>query len=535
MSDIDKILKDYSKRMKSMSNYYYLISFFINRNKFKEFTNEEFFNVSIQILCLLFERSIKRATCFKEDIVDFLNILNIKIYKKELDDKYLDELASYFISMFNNNGKTYYFPIHGVDGVEDINVNLVMDTVVSKGGQDKLSYSLTEEGYKFLLKTKEYDELMTIRINQIVAKIRLSSEDFLGAKSEIDDIVNSIEIQKQKIENYMKAIKSDITYINDNDFTILIENSLEVLREEMIKYDSLSKEVKTLIVDKEAILESSNDKSFDKLIKQLDELKDLIDSIRRAQSAATSLIKKILSFDREYKEILNVLLRTTHGSRYSFKDVVLNVVESDFSKIDKLMTLYKPLFGVRNIGLFNINHVYQEQVILRDKNNLEGLYEKSVTLDTTNKAEEEKKIAYNEDYYFNLVDKIVEFSLDKEKFTLKDFINFYIKNNQNDYMELTASSSLFRNALIEIVVMGVLDICKIKEELSRIEYSQSLEFSVHRVFQRIFKKRGFNLVSYIRSIKVSHMDEIIKINTEIKLEDMTTVVVEVPNLLFEVD
>lgn len=535
MSNIDSILKDYSKRMKSMSNYYYLISYFLSRNKYKEFTNEEFFNVSIQILCLIFDRSIKRDTCFKDDIVDFLNILDIKIYKKGLDEKYLDELASYFIRMFNNGGKTYYFPIYNVDNVEPVNINLVIDTVVSIGGQDRLSYSLTDEGYKFLLKTKEYDELMTIRINQIVAKIRFDNEDFLGAKSEIDDIVNSLEIQKQKIEQYIKAIKSDITYVNSNDFTTLLKNSLEVLKDEMVKYDELNKEVKSLIEDKEAVLEASNEKSFDKLVKQLYELKDLVDSIKRAQSAATSLINKILSFDREYKDILNMLLRTINSSRYSFKEVILNAVESDFSKIAFLKDLYKPLFGVKHISLFNINNVYQEQVILKDKENLEALYEESSVLDNTNKAKEEKEILYNENYYYNLVDKIIEFSLDKDKFTLKDFINYYIRNNQKEYMTLTENSSLFRNLLIELAIISEISTVQIKDELSKVEYSQSLEFSIHRVFQRIFKNREFNLTSIIKLIKISHTDEIIKVNTEINLETMTTTVVEVPNLLFEIE
>lgn len=535
MNDISKILKDYSKRMKSMSNYYYVISFFINRNKFKEFTNEEFFNIAIQVLCLLFNKSIRREFCFKDDIVDFLSILDIKIYNKNLDDKYLNDLASYFISMFNNNGKTYYFPILDVDKVENVNINLVMDTVVSIAGQDKLSYSLTEEGYKFLLKTKEYDELMTIRINQIVAKIRLDNEDFIGAKSEIDDIINSLEIQKQKIENYIKAIKSDISYVNSNDFTTLLKNSLEVLKDEMVKYDDLNRDVKSLIADKEAILESKDKKSLDKIIKQLNELKDLIDSIKTAQSSATSLISKMLNFDKEYQAILNMLLRTINSSRYSFKEVVLNAIESDFSKIDLLKDLYKPLFGIKHINHFNINNVYQEQVILRDKTNVEAMYEEATIIDESNKEREEELIIYNENYYFNFVNKLVEYAIDKDKFTLKEFANYYIKNNQNEYMNLTSNSTLFRNILIELVSIGEISISKIKSEISKVEYSQSLNFSVHRVFQRILKNRGSNLTSIIKSIKISHIDDIIKVNTEIRLEDMTTTVVEVPNILFEIE
>lgn len=532
MSNIDEILNDYSERMKSMANYYYLISFFINRNKFKEFSNEEFYNLTIQILCFLFDKSIKRDYCFKDDIINFINILNIKIYKKNINDDYLEELSAYIINLFNNNGKAYYFSVYDLNDKKDINIKLVTDSIITVAGQDKLSYSLTDEGYKFLLKTKEYDELLTIKVNQIVARIRLEKGDFIGAKSEIDNIINSLEIQKQKIENYIKAIKSDILYINKSDFTELLKNSLAVLNEEMIKYDELHKEVKLIIIDKESILEEKGDKVLEKLIKQLNELKNLIDSIKRAQNSSTSLIGKIQDFDKEYQEILNILLRVNTNKRFSFKDVILNSIEGDFSKIESLKKIYKPLFGVKTPNLFGIHTAYQEQPILKDMDVSESVYEEDNENKLIEKNDLDELIVYNEDFYFNFVDKLIHFGIDNDSFSLKEFMNYYIKNNQKEYIDLTKDSKLFRSLLLDLVNIGNISIPKIKKELLKVSYSQTTEFSIHRIFQSIFNNDR-TISSLIERVDIFQQDEEIDIKTEISLDDMTMVLVTVPNLLFK--
>ena len=532
MNNIDEILNDYSERMKSMANYYYLISFFINRNKFKEFSNEEFYNLVIQILCFLFDKSIKRECCFKDDIIDFINILNIRIYKKDLNDDYLNELISYIIGLFNNNGKPYYFDIYSLNNKESVNVNLVTSNVVSVAGQDKLSYLLTDDGYKFLLKTKEYDELLTIKVNQIVAEIRLNRGDFIGAKGEIDNIINNLEYQKQRIENHLKAIKSDISYINNKDFRELLRDSLDILNEEMVKYDEFHKSVKNLITDKELILEEKNNDSLDKLIKQLNELKELIESIKKAQNSATSLINKIVSFDKEYQEILNMLLRINNGKKFSFKDVILNTIESDFSKIEALKYIYKPLFGVKAPNLFGIHTAYQEQPILRDIDDSKEIYQEEDSMELIQDNKLNELIKYNEDFYFNFMDKLINFGLNKDSFTLKEFMNYYIKNNQKGYIDLTKDSKLFRSLLLDLVNINTLSLLKIKKELDKVSYSQSIDFSVHRTFKSIFNKNN-SILSLLKNIKITQQNEEMQVKTEINLDKMTMIPVIVPNILFE--
>lgn len=92
-----------------------------------------------------------------------------------------------------------------------------------------------------LLSTKEYDELFQIQISQMIAKLRIEKGDYQGAKEDIYDIINTLEIHQQKIDNYIKIIKVNILYIKEEKYSTVIDTTVETLLEEMDKYEELKK------------------------------------------------------------------------------------------------------------------------------------------------------------------------------------------------------------------------------------------------------------------------------------------------------
>ena len=207
---MSKILGGYGKRVNVIGSYYLISSIVNNRKKFQDFTNVEFYNLLVQILCFIFEKSLRRKHCFKENIKSFIEEINILAYKKSLTNEQLDELTKFVIKNLTNKGKTFSFEYYDNEKNDITNgyIKIVEDTDVVVNKENRITYRLTPEGYRLLLSTKEIDELYQIKISQILAQIRLQNDDYAGAKEDIYDIINNLEVQYQKIDGFMKIIRN---------------------------------------------------------------------------------------------------------------------------------------------------------------------------------------------------------------------------------------------------------------------------------------------------------------------------------------
>lgn len=537
--DVSKILKGYTNRVSTISSYYFLVSIFINRNKFKEFTNEEFFNMTMQLLCYIFEKSLKRENCIKDDIIYFIEELNLVVYKKDIDKDYINELVSYLINGLTNSGKPFgfnYFKFEN-DKQDIFYVKLIQDEVINTSDGMILSYSLTTEGYRLLLSTKEYDEIFQIQVNQMIAKLRIEKGDYAGAKNDIQDIIQILNIQQQNINNYLKAVKSDIYYIKKEKFIDLISNSIKVLTGEMDKYDELKKNIQQLIKDKEEFLSEDNfeqsseeNNNILKIQKQLILMRDLIDGINEAKKHASSLLNRIQDFRIEYDDILEKLLRSSTLSKFNFNEVFLNQIENDDLNLDSLTRLYKSLFKPKVENIFYIDTPYKEQKILSENEDFENIEieDEWILIEDTRKQE---IIDYNESYHFVVINEIVNYGLKHDNFTLKEFLNYNIKSHQENYIKITKNSGLLRDIILNLTTLKNISISKLKHDLTNATFSQSKEMQIERVFERILRENN-KVEDLFGSMSISQLSEEISINTEIDLLDMTSVKLTTPNISF---
>lgn len=538
--ELKSILSNYSNRVPTISSYYFLTTAFSNRNKFKEFSNEEFFNMVMQLLLFIFNKSIKKENCFKEDLNEFIEELNLNIYKKELNEEELVELTGYIINGLRNNGKdgmlfSYYdtekevFDTYKISFIKDTQLN-------NKNGSCILSYSLTTDALKLLLSTKEYDEMYQIQVSQMMAKLRIENGDYDGAKDEIQNIVNRLNIQQQEISNYLKCVKNDIYFAKKERFIDLLNKSMTVLTQEMDNYDSLKSDVLGLIKDKEDFLNTEIGKEDDnifKIKKELILMKELIEGITVAKNESINLMNNIQDFRIEYDDILYKMLKNGISSKFNFNEVVLNNMECSNVNIDNLHKLYNSLFLPKLNEVFYIDTPYQEQNITNSQKeeNIE-INDDWDKIDTERKELENKLILEHENYYYFIMETLVNYSIKYKEFTIKEFLNFFIKSNQNMYMELTKNSMLFRHLILTLVNTKSLKLKEIQNRLNKTKFTQSKEIQFERIFDRLLANLD-NFESIFNSLTVLQLDEDITINTEINIAEMTSTKLTIPNILFD--
>lgn len=537
--DMRSILGGYNKRVNAIGSYYLIASLANNKNKFKEFTNIEFYNLLIEVLCYIFDRSLRRKHCLRDDIKFFIDELNNISYKKFYSEDELDDLTNYIINGLSNNGKVYMFNYYSIekDNHIDESIKIIEDKNIKVNNKERLSYSLTTEGYRLLLATKEYDELFQIQISQMIAKLRIEKGDYQGAKEDIYDIVNTLEIQSQKIDNYIKIIKVNIFYIKEEKYSTVIDKTVETLLEEMDKYEELKKEVKLIIQDKEDYLEKDDpiDKEKIKNIKmQLVQMKELINGVVLAKSTASNLLTRVQVFREEFNEILKRLLTTPVLKRFNFKEEILDRLEKDSDFICIIRELYISLFKVEMPNLFNIGVAYQEQKLLSQEEITNDIVDDGDYEIIQNK-EKEEEIAYCENYYFEFFKYLLDYGVRINSFTLKEFLNYFLTHNKGAYVDITRDAKLMRNLVLFFANQkDKISIKKITKMLDHSTFSPSIDFQIERIIESLMIEEFelINKVNFIECKKISG-DEI-TINTEINLETMTAVKLEITNIKFEI-
>lgn len=537
--DMTRILGGYEKRVNVIGSYFLISSIVNNRKKFQEFSNVEFYNLLIQILCFIFERSLRRKRCFKENIKSFIEEVNILAYKKPLTNDYLDELTKFTIKHLTNKGKTFAFPYYNNEKEDITNgyIKIIEDTDVIVNKENRITYSLTPEGYRLLLSTKEIDELYQIKISQTLAQIRLKNDDYEGAKEDIYDIINNLEIQYQKIDGFMKIIRNNIFNTSEVKYSDIIDQTLSVLLEEMDKYEELRESTLLKIKDKEDYLDGLGENLHEKakvLRTQLIQLKDLIIGIGLAKSAASGLISRVQIFREEYSDILEKLLRMPVLKRFNFKEEILNKLEDNPEFLIPLRDIYTPLFKINLPNIFTINIPYLEQTPLKKEINKEDIIQDSHDFNIVSNEEKKKRIEDCQNYYYSFVNILFNYVELNESFTLKELLNDLLKNDTSSYMEITKDAELMRNVVMFFAYQKEgIKLYKIIKMIHEVTFSSDAEFVFENIVVRLYKDEH----KYVRRIESMISDKIIddemEINTEINLEEMTATKLELTNVKFK--
>lgn len=535
----DKILHNYSSRIPTLSAYYFLISNITDKQIFSKnygFEQEEAFNLTIELLLFIFHKSIKREHCLKEDILSFIEELNLRVYKKDLNFEKINDLVGDLINNLANKGKVYNFTYfnHDKKSIEQYPVRLLITKDIKKpDGKYVLSYTLTSECYKILLATKEYDDLFQIKLNQIIARIRIQEGDFLGAKSEIQEIIYRLNIQYQSIEDYIKSIRGDVYYSRISKFTDLFNNSLSTLEEEMDKYEELNEIVNGLIQDKETYVnDNHSDERINEIRNAISQLKDLVIGIREVKMHTSKLIDRIQKFRIEYNEIFDQMIKSITISKFDFKDVILGNIERDRVNVENLSKLYSSLFLPKLPNIFYLDTPYKEQRIIKDNLNMEvEVGDDWYELDKTQEIEKQQRIEFNESFYYNFMKHLFLYGEKYGVFTLKEFLNYYISEKKSIYMDITKDSKLLRDLLLNLVSIENIQLSKVKEDLKKTTFTQMEEFQIERIIELMIQDIE-DLDYRLKEFTIDDLDYTITINTEIDLEKLQCETVTVPDMKF---
>ena len=175
-----------------------------NRNMELEklFKEHELVNLVFSVLLFIMEKTLSEdSDCDKENIRRFIGQLLPRYYDLHLTDEELAQLTDYILkNILQNNGMPYHFQTidYTTGKRKQIRIRLIADRVQEVNGGYKITYSLTDQGYDFLFRTKEVDQEIQMTIEELKLKELIKRKNFKKAH---DQSQNLIQMVRQKKKN----------------------------------------------------------------------------------------------------------------------------------------------------------------------------------------------------------------------------------------------------------------------------------------------------------------------------------------------
>jgi hypothetical protein len=519
-----KMLEGYRNRMKILSSTYFLSQFVVNRRDCKEFQDHELYNLTVQILCFIMDKSLKGENCLREDIIDFVEELDIVFYKKTLPRERISEIVYYILRKgLRNEGYAYKFSFYDYDSNSEshINVQLVNDNIINVDGDTRTTYFLTEEGYKLLFSTKEYDDIYEIQITKMIAELKIINGDYKSAKEDIHKLINLLEVQCQNLDSYLQRVKKNIFLIQDEKYSEVVEKTFDMLLSQQSKYS----ELKAMIEDKIHLVYAENINS-EQTKSKIEDIKNILEGLDRAIEYIRKLHEKKHKFSQQYKELLKSIMFSTLGGRFDFEKFVMDKIEKDAFLIGNLDKLYKPLFKLQSPNIFSLHTPYGEQnveKIAQPNKEIEMMIE-----DVEYESDNDKLIKTYNDFYGEFFKSILDYGRDNSKFFLSGFMS-KLKETDEKYIKVTRYGGLIRNLLLFFAhIGGELNLEEVKKELKKIAVvNPSENFDILYTVSSLMKH-----YKKLPTISVNVLDHRTTFLTSINVEEKTAVKLTVPEIEF---
>lgn len=473
-------LNNFPKRMKNVGSYAFLFRNSMNKTTWKQYGFDDFFeqtNIIFTVLLFIMEQSLKDEPCTMDDIGGFIDMINMKSFKKSLSYEECKELGDFIINIIlGNQGKTMYF--EGYDFQDDkyksIHISFIgNEAVYIDGDVKRTSYYLTDDGYNLMLSTLEMESNMLLTIHEMIFKLHIEKASYDKAVNDVKNIFNQLRIQYQSIREAMRKIKQNALNYSVLDYKILLEQNLETIGETSKKFsayrDNIRERVREL-EEKDINIQKLDKKDHDNLLN----LKIIEDYLSRVIDEHQQILKKHFELKSLYTKELENLSQMTLIKRFNLRSELYDKVLENPNNLRNIEYFLRPLLNQDVEKTYNINKSIEIQKPIRSKIKDDGevlSFDDKEWQDEQIEKQRERLKLYN-----NSLFTILFKAQSNGGVSLKDLK----EELEGDYSELIPNVEIFKEIIIELLRNYEIDIYELKKERAEhIVENTSLEFQLN--------------------------------------------------------
>ncbi|MDY3233698.1 MAG: hypothetical protein SOW94_04035 [Erysipelotrichaceae bacterium] len=386
-----------------------------------------------------------------EEIAAFL-AEDCRMYGHELSGAQIHSLADYMVrDILQNNGRILQYPIYDTEKQvwQDHTVRLIEDSI-----QDGIIfYRLTEQGYDFLLRTREVDAEYDGWVSMLIMQRKLEHRNFRESKDQCRQCLNILRREEQRFLDFTMRVRQDVASIGRKEYSKMISSYYENLDEEK----KLTDETINLVEKFRAELSRNLQNHFhadEETAQNLSYLSEMADMLAIITGEEGKLLEQRYSISSLYQEMLEDNLTISPTRRYDFGKEVID----PFAKISGnamaagYRRLIRPLYEPEAEKVFDLLMLYRPEKKFREEDRSDLILDTEETYDSSDEKEEIEAIS---ERYAKVFSRLLDYcALHPEGFAVSEFISWYEEELQEDYPGNRNDKSCFL-MFLNLYAMGI--------------------------------------------------------------------------------
>ncbi len=477
-----------------------------NRNMDIErlFRDNDFMNLVFSILLYIMEKTLSEdSDCDSEHITQFMEKILPEYYSLHLDINQIHQLTNYIIkNVLQNEGAPYHFQSidYGSNARRQITIRLIADHVLEVSGGYRITYSLTDQGYDFLFRTKEVDQEIKMTIEELKLKELIKRKNFKKAHDQSLNLIQMVRQKKKELQIFMMKIKENIHDVDIDEFERLINSTYDLLNEE---YDLLN-DIMDMSRKSEEKIRQEYELSHhldDSLKKAQSEIKQINYNIKAALSEQKDLILSRQSLSKVYIETIGDSFIYSMENRFSLEEGILKQMEQHITMIERFWQLVNPLFLPNVYKNMNIRSLYQPQGMLKleEEEETAVLVEEELSEDLEN-----IRIARVNDIYMEILAYLLRFACNNSNggyaCRLGEVIDA-LRAETERFNRFVEDRILF-TTLLKLYDIGVVDIAQWRSNNNRVVMNLTEESNLEYCLCQLLDRYDFvNEIAKLEVIK----------------------------------
>jgi len=459
------------------------------RNKKAELENpigdKEFENLIFSVLVFIMEKTLtEEEECTIKTISGFVHKILEENYKYPNAKEAALPVTEYIIkSILQFEGKNTYYPVMNYETKEwtQLRIKLLNEKVEDHSNGYVSIYSLTDQGYDFLFRTKEVDNEISFSVEEFKLRELIKRKNYKKALQQSNNLVQMVRQKKRDLEQFIQAAKGNIHNLDLTKYDELISSTYKLLQDE---YKMLG-DIQNLVRKSEERLRTDyniHGELTEDLKKAQIELYKINQNLSSARKEQAHLINQREGSYKILKSTLEESFQFTSQKRYDFEQEVLRPMERIGEEGTKgLWRLFTPLFHVEPYRYLSVSLIYKPQGKLSEE---ESIDEVGILVDEQKEDVEKERNDKINKIYLKILLSIVEEAKKRDgKLDFKTLCE-ELQKDQDAFKILTQENLLFIT-LLKLYEMEILDVAAWRQSDRTFLGNNTGEFNVDALLHQL--------------------------------------------------
>jgi len=457
--------------------------------------DKEFENLIFSVLVFIMEKTLtEEEECTIKTISAFVENILDEYYHHPSANELALPITEYIIkTVLQFEGKNTYYPVMNYETREWVQQRIkLLNEKVEDRPQGYVSiYSLTDQGYDFLFRTKEVDNELSFSVEEFKLRELIRRKNYKKALQQSNNLVQMVRQKKRDLEQFIQSARGNIHDLDLTKFDELISSIYKLLEEE---YKALG-EIENMVSISEGRIREDYEKHgelTEDLKKAQTEMKKIIQNLSTARKEQSNLINSREGSYKILKSTLEESFQFTTQKRYDFEQEILQPMEKISEEGAKnLWKLFTPLFHVEPYRYLPISLLYKAQGKLSEEESTEA---EGILVDEVKEDVEKERNEKINHIYLKILTYIVEEARERDGTIDFKTLCEELQKDHEEFKSLMEENLLFIT-LLKLYEMETLDVRAFRESDKSFLGNSTGEFNVDALLhQLIYRGSPFESV-----------------------------------------